>query len=52
MARAKRKNKSQVKTDIHSILDGISYIYKKKPSVDVWQFLMYIRTNKGTIDVH
>jgi integrase len=46
MARAKRKNKSQVKTDIHPILDGISYIYKMKASGEVWQFLMYIQTDK------
>ena len=46
MARAKRKNKSGIKTEITPILNGISYIYKTEKSGDIWQFRMYIRTDK------
>ena len=46
MARAKRQNKSKIKTDVTPILNGISYIYKCEASGDIWQFRMYIRTDK------
>ena len=46
MARAKRKNKSNIKTDVTPILDGISYIFKCEKSGDVWQFRMYVRTDR------
>lgn len=46
MARTKLTNKSKIKTDITPILNGISYIYKCEASGDVWQFRMYIRTDK------
>ena len=46
MARTKRTNKSKIKTDVTPILNGISYIYKCEASGDVWQFRMYIRTDK------
>jgi len=46
MARAKRQNKSKIKTEVTPILNGISYIYKCEASGDVWQFRMYIRTDK------
>ena len=46
MARAKRKNKSGIKNENTPILNGISYIYKTEKSGDIWQFRMYIRTDK------
>ena len=46
MARAKRKNKSNIKTDVTPILDGISYIFKCEKSGEVWQFRMYVRTDR------
>ena len=46
MARAKRQNKSKIKTEVTPILNGVSYIYKCEASGDVWQFRMYIRTDK------
>ena len=46
MARTPRKNKSSVYHSSEPIFDGMCHIYKRINSGDVWQFRMYIRTDK------
>ena len=46
MARTPRKNKSGVYHSSEPIFDGMCHIYKRIKSGDVWQFRMYIRTDK------
>ena len=46
MARTPRKNKSGVYHSSEPIFDGMCHIYKRIKSGDVWQFRMYVRTDK------
>jgi integrase len=46
MARTPRKSKGNIKHSIHSVLDGTAQIFKVPQSGDVYQFRMYIRTDK------
>jgi integrase len=46
MARTPRKNKSGVYHSSEPIFDGMCHIYKRIKSGDIWQFRMYIRTDK------
>jgi len=46
MARTPRKSKGNIKHSIHSVMDGTAQIFKVSQSGDVYQFRMYIRTDK------
>jgi integrase len=46
MARTPRKSKGNIKHSIHSVMDGTAQIFKVPQSGDVYQFRMYIRTDK------
>ena len=46
MSRKPRKSKGNIKHSIHSVMDGTAQIFKVPNSGDVWQFRMYIRTDK------
>ena len=46
MSRKPRKSIGNIKHSIHSVMDGTAQIFKVPNSGDVWQFRMYIRTDK------
>ena len=46
MARTPRKSKGNIKHSIHSVMDGTAQIFKVPQSGDVYQFRMYISTDK------
>ena len=46
MARTPRKSKGNIKHSIHYVMDGTAQIFKVPQSGDVYQFRMYIRTDK------
>ena len=46
MSRKPRKSKGNIKHSIHSVMDGTAQIFKVPQSGDVYQFRMYIRTDK------
>ena len=46
MSRTPRKSKGNIKHSIHSVMDGTAQIFKVPQSGDVYQFRMYIRTDK------
>ena len=46
MSRKPRKSKGNIKHSIHSVMDGTAQIFKVPQSGDVYQFRMYISTDK------
>jgi len=46
MSRTPRKSKGNIKHSIHSVMDGTAQIFKVPQSGDVYQFRMYISTDK------